>query len=738
MMNNELINFDKNTGVFHLSNNEISYIIKVEQGDVLAHVYFGKKVDQYNDHHNYPRRDRGFSGNVPGQNERAYSKDTLPQEYSSHGSMDYRVPASIIRRENGANLTDFRYDSYEITPGKPTLEGLPSAYVLDENEASTLMVTLKDRFDDIYLDMFYTIYSNRNVIARSINIRNLTNASLSLEKIASMQLDLTHSGIYQDVLSLPGALTRERQMNREKISTGVKRFESRRGASSHQMNSFIALLGADANEFDGEVIGVHLVYSGNHCFELEVDQINQIRLIAGINDYNFTWKLKSKENFQTPEVLLAYSDSGLNKMSNTFHDLLRERVARGEHQFSERPILVNNWEATYFDFSDEKIEAIVDEAANLGIEMFVLDDGWFGHRNNDDSSLGDWFEFEGKLKKGLKGISDYVHQKGLKFGLWLEPEMISIDSELYENHPDYLMQVPGREPSPSRDQHLLDMGRKEVRENIQKQIERILDSVDIDYIKWDMNRSMSDAYSIGLESQQQGETAHRYILGVYELMENLTQKYPKILWEGCSGGGGRFDAGLLYYMPQSWMSDNTDAVERLKIQYGTSVAYPVSAGTAHVSAVPNHQTGRMTSLKTRGDVAMSSILGYELDLTTLSEKEKKEISNQIIFYQDLRQLVQYGDFVRLKSPFEGNTTSWLFVSKDKSDVLLFVGRTLANAQPEFNEVRLKGIAEDFLYENQETRDVYSGTELANIGIYYPDFYGDFQTKLIHFKKIEGK
>lgn len=737
-MNQSLISFDEQSKIFHLCNNEISYIIKVEEGGVLAHIYFGKKVGTYHDHKNYPRRDRGFSGNVPGQNERAYSKDTLPQEYSSHGSMDYRVPASMIRRENGANLTDLRYNSYEIISGKPPLEGLPSAYVLEEKEADTLVITLKDRFEDIYLDLSYTIYRDRNVIARSANIRNLTNGSLRLEKIASMQLDLTNSGRYQDVLSLPGAHVKERQVNREKIATGIKRFESRRGTSSHHMNSFIALLDAQANEFHGEVIGIHLVYSGNHCFEVECDQINQLRLVAGINDYNFSWGLQPKEHFQTPEVLLVYSDSGLNQMSQTFHHLLRERVARGKHQFAERPILVNNWEATYFDFTNQKIEAIVDEAADLGIEMFVLDDGWFGHRDQDNSSLGDWFEFAGKLEKGLKGVADYVHQKGLKFGLWFEPEMISIDSTLYHEHPDYLMQVPGREPSSSRDQHLLDMGRKEVRENIQQQMETILDVTEIDYIKWDMNRSLSDVYSTALASEQQGETAHRYMLGVYELMENLTQKYPDILWEGCSGGGGRFDAGLLYYMPQSWASDNTDAMERLKIQYGTSIAYPISAITAHVSAVPNHQTGRITSLQTRGDVAMSGVLGYELDLTMLSEEEKNEIAEQIKKYQELRPLIQYGNFVRLQSPFEGNITSWLFVSDDQSEALLFICRLLANAQPVFNEVRLKGLAEEFFYEDQTTGEVYSGTELMNIGIYYPDFYGDFQTKMIHFKKQGDK
>ncbi|MGM0215722.1 alpha-galactosidase [Enterococcus sp. AZ109] len=733
-MSEQLITVEKETGVFHLHNNEISYILQVEDEKVLSHIYFGKKISQYSNHKQYLRRDRGFSGNVPGQDLREYSKDTLPQEFSSHGSMDYRIPASMIKRENGSNLHDFRYDSYEVVEGKPVLKGLPAAYIEDEGEASTLVVTLKDRDQDIYLDLFYTVYRDRAVIARSTKIRNQTGETILVEKIASMQLDLTNSNRFTDVLSLPGAHVRERQVARETLTNGTKVFESRRGASSHHMNSFIALMGADANEFTGEVVGMQFVYSGNHRFEIEKDQIDQLRVLVGINPYNFSWELTDGEDFQTPEVLMVYSNQGLNQMSDTYHRLLRERVARGEHRDRERPILVNNWEATYFDFTSKKIERIVDEAADLGIEMFVLDDGWFGARTSDDSSLGDWFEFEGKLANGLKGIADYVHSKGLKFGLWFEPEMISVDSKLYREHPDYLMQEPGRTPSSSRDQHLLDMGRKEVRENIQQQIESILDEVPIDYIKWDMNRSMSDAYSIALTPENQGETAHRYMLGVYELLENLTTKYSNILWEGCSGGGGRFDAGYLYYMPQSWASDNTDAVERLKIQYGTSIAYPTSSITAHVSAVPNHQTGRVTSLKTRGDVAMCGVFGYELDLTLLREEEKAEIKEQITFYQEVRSLVQFGTFIRLQSPFEGNTAAWMFVNEEKSEAMVFITRVLGEAQPLFHEVRLAGLTPDTIYKNMETDETYAGDELMNLGVYFPDFYGDFQTKLIHLKK----
>lgn len=731
-----LITFDEQEKVFHLSNSEISYILQIEESEVLAHVYFGKRTTHYHNHKKYPRRDRGFSGNVPLNEDRTYSKDTLPQEYSGHGGMDYRLPALMIRRENGSNLLDLRYESFQIQEGKPNLSGLPQAYIKNDTEAETLIVTLKDREEKIYVDLSYTIYRERAVITRSLKVRNETNDPVMIEKAASFQLDFTNSGRFDEVIALPGAHVKERQMSRQSITDGIKSFESRRGSSSHQMNSFIALTNHATTEFTGEAIGIHLVYSGNHSFEIEKDAIQQFRVIGGINPYNFSWELQPYESFQTPEILLTYSDQGLNGMSQVTHHLLRERVARGRFQYQERPILVNNWEATYFDFTSKKIEAIVDEANELAIEMFVLDDGWFGKRDSDQSSLGDWFEYQGKLENGLKGIADYVHQKGLKFGLWVEPEMVSSDSQLNRDHPEFMMKEPGRQPSASRSQHVLDFTRKEVRQTIETQLRHLLDSVEIDYIKWDMNRSLSDVYSVSLGKQNQGEVLHRYLLGLYEMMENLTNDYPHILWEGCSGGGGRFDAGLLYYMPQSWTSDNTDAVERINIQYGTSLAYPISAMTAHVSAVPNHQTGRVTSLKTRGDVAMGGVFGYELDLTKLSSEEKQEVAAQVEFYKKIRQTVQYGEFYRLQNPFEQNIASWEFVSKNQQEVLLFINRRLANAQPEFHEVRLVGLSEEKLYQNQIDGKVYSGSELMTIGLYFPDFYGDFQTELIHFMSID--
>ena len=727
--------FDEKSRVFHLRNTFLSYLIKIEESNVLAHIYFGKPVKQYKDNKNYPRRDRGFSGNIPLNPDRSLSKDTLPQEYSSHGSMDFRTPASIIQRKNGSDLLDLRYDSHYITDGKPDIEDLPQTYVLDKSEAQTLVISLKDRETAIYFDLFYTIFSDRAVITRSVKIRNETRETIKLEKAASFQLDFAHTRRFDEVIALPGAHVNERQISRQSLLSGTKVFESRRGTSSHHMNNFIALVHHHTTENTGEAIGLQFVYSGNHSFELEKDQINQLRVVGGINSHRFSWELNANQSFQTPEMILSYSSQGLNKMSQIHHELLRERIARGRHQFAERPILVNNWEATYFDFNSEKIKAIIDEAKELGIEMFVLDDGWFGKRDADNSSLGDWFEYEGKLTNGLREIADYAHSKGLKFGLWFEPEMISIDSELYRTHPDFLMQEPGRMPSASRSQHVLDFTRLDVRQTIEKQMRKILDTIPLDYIKWDMNRSLSDIYSITLDPLRQGEVAHRYMLGLYELLEHLTADYPEILWEGCSGGGGRFDAGFIYYMPQSWTSDNTDAVERMKIQYGTSLAYPISSITAHVSAVPNHQTGRSTSLKTRGETAMSAVFGYELDLTKLSPEEKKQVKDQIISYQTIRPVIQYGHYYRLASPFEENIAAWMFVSPKQDEAIVFLGRILASAQPAFHEVYLMGLDDEALYQEQTSKRIFSGAELMAVGLYFPDFQGDFQTELLHFKKL---
>lgn len=728
----KLIEIDEKNKVFHLHNDKISYLFEVEQGGYLGHLYFGTRVFDYHGQLHYPRVDRGFSGNLPGSLERTYSLDSLLQEYSGAGTGDYRTSALDLQNADGSFVVRLTYQGYELLAGKPKLAGLPASYAT-ESEAQTLAISLKDEVSDVEVTLFYTIFKELAIIARSVKVTNCGQEPLTLKKVASMQLDLLQQDL--EVISLPGAHANERHIQREAVGQGRKVFESRRGSSSHQMNSFIALLDQHATEFAGNVYGFNLVYSGNHSFEVEKDQFEQTRVVVGINDYNFSWQLAPGATFQTPEVLLVFSDKGLNEMSHNYHELLRKHIVRGKFKAKERPILVNNWEATYFDFNEAKLRPIVDEAKALGIEMFVLDDGWFGKRDDDNTSLGDWQVYARKFPKGLKNFADYVHAQGLQFGIWLEPEMISYDSDLYRTHPEYLMQVPKRTPSPSRNQYILDLTQKEVRQNVLKQLSELLDQGFIDYVKWDMNRNISDVYAHALPANQQGEVYHRYILGLYEILEHLTTKYPDILWEGCSGGGGRFDTGFAYYMPQSWTSDNTDALARQTIQYGTSLVYPPSVFTAHVSAVPNHQTGRITPLATRGAVAMSAVFGYELDLTKLTAEEKAAVKKQVATYKQLRPLVQFGDFIRLKDPAKQNQCAWMFVAKDKNEALVFVFDRLASAQPTHTLTKLAGLTANKHYQEQTTKEIFTGSELMNLGFYDPLHRHDFTADMYHFKAI---
>ncbi|MBA2916625.1 alpha-galactosidase [Lactobacillus crispatus] len=732
-MTKNLITFDEKNKVFHLHNDQISYLISIEDGGTPSHLYFGKSIKVYHGELRYPRLDRGFSGNLPGSLDRTFSKDSLPQEYSSAGEMDFRTPAMIVRQPDGSNAVFLTYENYQIVPGKPELKGLPHTWVKNKDEAETLIITLKDKFSELRFDLLYTIYRDRPVIVRSTKVRNTGKETVKIEKVASMQLDFVDRDF--DMITLPGAHAHERRVERNKVNQGIHVCSSIRGTSSHQMNPFVALVDPDTNEFAGDAYGFAFVYSGNHKFEVEKDPYAQTRIVVGINDYNFSWMLNAQDSFQTPEVLMVYSDQGLNKMSQAFHSIIHDRIMRSKYKDQVRPIVVNNWEATYFDFDEDKLKPIVDKAKELGIEMFVLDDGWFGHRDDDNSSLGDWQVYKKKFPQGLDHFADYVHGQGLKFGLWFEPEMISIDSNLYQKHPDYLMHVPGRKPSPSRNQYLLDLGRKEVRDNLFNQMEKILDSGKIDYIKWDMNRHLSDIYEADLPADQQGEVYHRYVLGLYDLLEKIVDRYPDLLIEGCSGGGGRFDAGMAYYNPQIWASDDSDAIDRLTIQYGTSLVYPQSMMTSHVSVSPNEQNGRITPFKTRGIVAMWGDLGYELDLTKLSESDQKAVAEQVVEYKKIRAVTQYGTFYRLKNAQEGNPCAWETVSADKNEVILSTVKVMASAQPYFTKTKLVGLDPNKQYEDQVTHQVYGGDELMNLGIYDPVEHGDFMAYQYHFKAI---
>ena len=731
---NQLINFDEKNKVFHLHNNQISYLLSIEDGNTLAHLYFGKAIREYHGGLRYPRLDRGFSGNLPGSLDRTFSKDSLPQEYSCAGEMDFRTPATIVRQKDGSNATFLTYESYKIVQGKPNLEGLPHSWVKNKEEAATLIITLKDKYGDLKFDLLYTIYRDRPIIVRSVKVRNTGKDTLNLEKVSSMQMDFVDRNF--DMITLPGAHAHERHMQRTRVNQGIHVYSSIRGTSSHQMNPFVALVDKDTTEFAGDAYGFAFVYSGNHKFEIEKDPYSQTRVVIGINDYNFNWELQAKDSFQTPEVIMAYSDNGLNKMSQAFHSLIHDRIIRSKYKDQVRPILVNNWEATYFDFTEEKLKPIVDDAKDMGIEMFVLDDGWFGHRDDDNSSLGDWAVFKKKFPNGLDHFADYVHQQGLKFGLWFEPEMISVDSNLYKKHPDYLMHVPGRKPSPARNQYVLDLGREEVRNNIFEQMKKILDSGKIDYIKWDMNRHLSDVYEADLPANRQGEVYHRYVLGLYDLLEKIVDRYPDLLIEGCSGGGGRFDAGMAYYNPQIWASDDSDAIDRLSIQYGTRIVYPQSMMTSHVSVSPNEQNGRITPFKTRGIVAMCGDLGYELDLTKMNEKDRQSVKEQVKEYKKIRKVTQYGTFYRLKNAQTSNQCAWETVSRDKNEVVLSVVKVMASAQPDFTKPKLVGLDPNKPYEDQASHKVYGGDELMNLGIYDPIEHGDFKAYMYHFKAVK--
>ena len=731
---NQLINFDEKNKVFHLHNNQISYLLSIEDGNTLAHLYFGKAIREYHGGLRYPRLDRGFSGNLPGSLDRTFSKDSLPQEYSCAGEMDFRTPATIVRQKDGSNATFLTYESYKIVQGKPNLEGLPHSWVKNKEEAATLIITLKDKYGDLKFDLLYTIYRDRPIIVRSVKVRNTGKDTLNLEKVSSMQMDFVDRNF--DMITLPGAHAHERHMQRTRVNQGIHVYSSIRGTSSHPMNPFVALVDKDTTEFAGDAYGFAFVYSGNHKFEIEKDPYSQTRVVIGINDYNFNWELQAKDSFQTPEVIMAYSDNGLNKMSQAFHSLIHDRIIRSKYKDQVRPILVNNWEATYFDFTEEKLKPIVDDAKDMGIEMFVLDDGWFGHRDDDNSSLGDWAVFKKKFPNGLDHFADYVHQQGLKFGLWFEPETISVDSNLYKKHPDYLMHVPGRKPSPARNQYVLDLGREEVRNNIFEQMKKNLDSGKIDYIKWDMNRHLSDVYEADLPANRQGEVYHRYVLGLYDLLEKIVDRYPDLLIEGCSGGGGRFDAGMAYYNPQIWASDDSDAIDRLSIQYGTSLVYPQSMMTSHVSVSPNEQNGRITPFKTRGIVAMWGDLGYELDLTKMNEKDRQSVKEQVKEYKKIRKVTQYGTFYRLKNAQTSNQCAWETVSRDKNEVVLSVVKVMASAQPDFTKPKLVGLDPNKPYEDQASHKVYGGDELMNLGIYDPIEHGDFKAYMYHFKAVK--
>lgn len=727
------ITFNSQTSMFFIHAKDTSYVIKLFKGKFLSHVYWGKKIREF-EWTDFDVTGKRAFGPTPDPNDKTYSFDTMLLEYPSYGNSDFRHPAFQVQQEDGSRITNLVYKSHRIYDGKPKLEGLPATYVESPDEAQTLEIELYDDLIDLKVTLIYTAYRDYDVITRSVRFENLGNQKLKILRAMSVCVDFANRDF--ELLHLWGSWARERYVERKEIIHGQQVIESSRGQSSHQHNPFIALVEKGANEEFGDVYGFSLVYSGNFAAIVEKDQYDLIRVTMGINPFEFTWVLEPGKSFQAPEVVMVYSDEGIGKMSRTYHKLYRKRLCRGQWRDKRRPVLINSWEACYFDFNEEKLLNLAKEAKELGIELFVLDDGWFGKRDDDTSSLGDWYVDRRKLPNGLDGLGRRLNEMGLKFGLWFEPEMVSPESELYKKHPDWCIQVRGRTLTQSRNQYVLDITREDVRREILRMIKEILKTAPVEYIKWDMNRPLTEVGSLELPPDRQKEVFHRYVLGLYQMMEELTQEFPYILFEGCSGGGGRFDPGILYYMPQIWTSDDTDAVERLKIQFGTSVVYPASTMGAHVSIVPNHQVGRITPMKTRGIVSLSGCFGYELDLTKLSEEDKEQIKKQIELYKKIWHIVFEGDLYRLISPFEENSAAWMYVTEDKKEAVIFYVEILKRPNPPIKRLRLKGLDPDMGYLVENEQKIRFGDELMNIGLVIPHTWGDFNSHMWILKAVD--
>lgn len=736
--------YNEKTREFHLYNQEISYIIKILDNDQPGQLYYGKRLTHKEDFsHLFEYAMRDMSPYAFEENS-TFSLENIKQEYPTFGCGDMRFPAYEIERENGSHVVEFVYKEHKIYNGKPKLEGLPATYVESDDEAQTLELVLEDTSINTRIVLLYTIYEAFPVIARSVRFECDSDEKITLLSAMSACVDLPDKDY--EMIDLAGVWARERHVRRHKLDYGIQSIYSMRGCSSYQFNPFLALARENADEFQGQVYGFSLVYSGNFLAQTEVDNYDTARVLMGIHPNGFKWTLGKGESFQTPEMVMVYSEAGLNGMSQTFHKLYRTRLARGTWRDKVRPILINSWEAFYFDFDAPKLLGLADAAADLGMELFVLDDGWFGKRDDSTSSLGDWYPNEEKLKGTLKELAEKINAKGLKFGLWIEPEMTNKDSDLYRAHPDWLLAEQGKRICHSRNQYVLDFSKREVREYIGDMLENLLAEVPVSYIKWDLNRTFSEVFSNGNDREYQGKVCHKYVLGVYELYERLTSRFPHVLFESCASGGARFDPGMLYYAPQGWTSDDTDAIERLKIQYGTSMVYPVSCMGSHVSASPNHQTNRVTPIETRADVAYFGTFGYELDLLKLSEEEKAEVRRQIAFMKEKRDLIQKGTFYRLKSPFEGNETAWMIVSEDQKTALVGYYRVMQPVNVGFKRLKLKGLKEDICYKvSGYDYDCY-GDELMQVGMILSDSAsgvwkkgvndkGDFQAKVFEIVAV---
>lgn len=726
---NQNIVYYEDIRVFKLDTPNTSYMIGiVDEENFVGHIYYGDYLEDVDLRYLMRIDEAPF---VPSRNnrDRVSFLDCFPMEYPTHGLGDFREDCLKVRTHQGHTATSLSYVSHRIYDGKPKLEGLPATFS-EKEECTSLELTLIDQALHLEVCLVYSAFVHLDVITRSVTVKNLGEESVFLTKVLSACLDMDDRDY--ELMTLHGSWARERGIQRRSIGYGKQSTASVRGESSHQEHPFMALVEKGANQDRGRVYGFHLVYSGNFLAQVEKNQFDGLRCILGIHPEDFSWKLNTKEAFVAPEVVMVYSNEGLGKMSRCYHDLYRNHLIRGSWKDKKRPILINNWEATYFQFDTEKLVAIAKEAAKSGIEMLVMDDGWFGKRNADNCALGDWVVNEEKIQGGLKALVERVNKLGMEFGIWFEPEMISPDSDLYREHPDWAVAIPGRIPSLCREQYVLDLSRKEVREHTFESLRKILSSANITYVKWDMNRQLTDLGSYGLTAESQGELYHRYVLGVYELQERLVQEFPQILLENCSGGGARFDPGMLYYSPQIWASDDTDAIERLSIQEGTALIYPLSTMGAHVSDCPNHTVGRMTPFETRGYVALAGTFGYELDITKISKEDREWIPKQVALYHRYNDLIRKGDYYRIASYQENHLyDAWQVAAKDGSEALLTYIEVMNRPNQHSRRIYLRGLDPKKTYVLSDREGSYRGETLMKAGIQMRSLGGDFRGRLIH-------
>ncbi len=724
--------YNKKTGTFTLHTKNSSYQMKIGNLDYLFHLYYGPSLRDADLSYQIMQYDRGFSGNpYESRNERTFSLDAQPQEFSTQQQGDFRTTSIEVVNGDGSYSFGGTVLRHSITEGKYRLETLPTVFANKNDSVQSLELTLSDKFSGVDVILLYSVFEEADIITRAVKVKNNGKAPIQLKKIMSVCLDFIN-GSGMDLISLPGRYGQERQVERQPMTHHIHTISSVRGSSSHQQNPFVILCDRDATEDYGKCYGFSLMYSGNFLAEAELDQYDQLRLVMGIHPKQFVYEVNPHETFECPEVVMAFTEKGLTGLSHLYHDFYRTNLCESKFVTKvERPVLINSWEAAFMDFDDKKLVAIAKAAKNMGVELLVMDDGWFGKRDDDNSGLGDWHVNENKIKCGLHALVEQINSLGMKFGIWFEPEMVSEDSDLYRKHPEWAMQIPGRPAVRSRNQIALDMGRRDVQDYLIEKVNAILDDADIYYVKWDINRSITDIWSNVLPSGRQGEVYHRYILGLYRTMNAIIKTHPDILFEGCSGGGGRFDAAMLHYYPQYWVSDNNHPIDRLKLHYGTSFVYPPSCMGAHIS-----DSGKFIPLETKAVVAMGGTFGYELDATHLTEEEQDTCRKQSALFRKYYHIIIKGDYYRLSNPFKtGNMTAWQHVTKDRGESLLSVVVTNLTCNGPQEYVRAKGLDADTMYSVNEGQYTLSGSALMNAGLPIPREVPEYTSFQFHIKAL---